>query len=99
MGDRSMLYSIANSKNQNQFDIFAGLQLLCEPGEVYELRCPKTAHDGTISGYFDDLTKLAYHADYWSGIAPAVYITLNPAKRDLLARAANRIQRRSAATT
>ena len=54
-----MLYSNAQSKNQNQSDILTGLKLLCEPGELYELRAPKTAHDGTVSGYFDDLTKLA----------------------------------------
>ena len=94
-----MLYSNTQIKNQNQADILAGLKLLCEPGELYELRCPKTSSDGTVSGYFDDLTKLAYHAEYWSGIAPAVYITLNPVKRDLLARAANRIQRRARETT
>jgi hypothetical protein len=94
-----MLYSNAHSKTQSQSVILGGLKLLCEPGEVYELRCPKTSQDGTVSGYFDDLPKLAYHADYWSGIAPAVYLTLNPVKRDLLARAANRIQRRATATT
>jgi hypothetical protein len=94
-----MLYSYVNAKNPNLSDIVAGLKLLCEPGEIYELRCPKTSNDGTVSGYFDDLTKLAHHADCWAGIAPAVYITLNPAKRDLLARAANRIQRRAGVTT
>ena len=86
-----MLYSNAHSKIQSQSEILDGLELFCEPGEVYELRCPKTAHDGTVSGYFDDLNKLAYYADYWSGISPSVYITLNPVQRDLLARAANRI--------
>jgi hypothetical protein len=94
-----MLYSNAHSKNQSEAVILDGLKLLCEPGELYELRCPKTSHDGTISGYFDDLAKLAHHAYSWSGIAPAVYLTLNPVKRDLLARAANRIQRRAAVTT
>ena len=45
-----MLYSNAHSKKQSQSEILVGLKLLCEPGEVYELRCPKTAHDGTVSG-------------------------------------------------
>ena len=94
-----MLYSNAQSKNKNQSDILTGLKLLCEPGGLYELRCPKTGNDGTVSGYFDDLTKLADHADYWSGVAPGIYITLNPVKRDLLARAANRIQRRASSTS
>src|ERR1700678_1999856 len=96
-GETSMLYSNAETKNEN--DILDCLKVLCEPEEVYELRCPKTFNDGTVSGYFDDLTKLAYHAEYWSGIAPSVYLTLNPVKRDLLARAANRIQRKAKHTT
>jgi hypothetical protein len=94
-----MLYSNAQSKTQSPFTILDGLKLLCEPGEIYELRCPKTKNDGTVSGYFDDLTKLAHHAEFWSGVAPSVYLTLNPVKRDLLARAANRIERRSRTTT
>jgi hypothetical protein len=94
-----MLYSITHSKTQSPSVILEGLKLLCEPGETYELRCPKTTNDGTVSGYFDDLEKLAYHAEYWSGVAPSVYLTLNPVKRDLFARAANRIQRRAKATT
>ena len=92
-----MLYSNAGTKSENE--ILTGLKLLCQPREVYELRCPKTSNDGTVSGYFDDLTKLAYHAEYWSGVAPSVYLTLNPVKRDLLARAANRIERRARHTT
>lgn len=94
-----MLYSNAHSTIQNPSDILDGLKLLCELGEVYELRCPKTSHHGTVSGYFDDLEKLAQHAAYWSGNVPSVYVTLNPVKRDLLARAANRIQRRARETT
>jgi hypothetical protein len=94
-----MLFSKSNRKNQSETTIPDALKLLCEPGEVYELRCPKTSDSGTVSGYFDDLTKLAYHADFWSGIAPAVYLTLNPVKSDLLARAANRIERRAKTTT
>jgi hypothetical protein len=94
-----MLYSNAQSDFQHNSAILSGLRLLCEPGEVYELRCPKTRRDGTVSGYFDDLAKLAYHAGYWSNVAPSVYVTINPVKRDLLARAFNRIQRRASTTS
>ena len=94
-----MIYSNPESKNPNNFTILDGLKLLCEPGQIYELRCPKTSNDGTVSGYFNDLTKLAYHAEYWSGIAPSAYVTLNPAKPHLLGRAANRIQRWAKETT
>ena len=31
-----MLYSNAQSKNQSQSEILAGLKLLCEPGELYD---------------------------------------------------------------
>ena len=80
-----MLYSIAQTKPPSGFNILDALQLLCEPGAVYELRSPKTPNSGTVSGYFDDLTKMAYHAESWSEVAPAVYVTLNPVKADLLA--------------
>jgi len=94
-----MLYSNAEQKTQERPVILDGLKLLCEPGEVYELRCPKTEQYATVSGYFDDLAKMAFHADYWSGAVPAVYFSINPVKRDLRARAWNRIERRAKHTT
>ncbi len=42
-------------------EIRRALGLLCEPGEVYEVRAPNTQR-GTISGYFDDPEKLAHAA-------------------------------------
>jgi hypothetical protein len=74
------------------------LNLLHEPGAVVELRCLKT-HSATISGYFNDLKKLAEIAAELSGNVPAVYITLNPVKPDLLARANNRIEKYARTTT
>jgi len=91
-----MIYSTNERKN---LSILEGLKLLCEPGAVYELRCPKTKRDGTISGYFDDLEKLADHAELLSGVHPAVYVTINPVNPDLLARARNRIEKRASFTT
>ena len=91
-----MIYSSNERKNLSILD---GLRLLCEPRAVYELRCPKTKRDGTISGYFNDLEKLADHAELLSGVHPAVYVTINPVNPDLLARARNRIENRASFTT
>lgn len=92
-------HSIPSTGSQNQtfaakFDqaeIRRSLDLLLTPGNVYELRVPGT-RQGTLSGYFDDLQKLALAAANVSGRGPAAYLTLNPVNRDLLARAANRVK-------
>jgi hypothetical protein len=86
----------------NQADvpgILNGLRLMCEPGAVHELRSPKAGKDGTISGYFNDLAKMAEAAKALSHSVPGVYLTLNPVKTALLGRANNRIERRAALTT
>src|SRR5438552_866101 len=69
--------------------ILAALNVLLEPGSVGELRVLNTS-EKTVSGYFTDFAKLAAEAARWSGQAPAVYVTLNPIKPELLARASNR---------
>lgn len=92
-----MIYSNQNT-NPRTFSILDGLKIICEPGAVYELRSPKTK-EGTISGYFNNLEALAYYAESLSPVVPAVYITINPVKPDLLARATNRIQKRATSTT
>lgn len=66
------------------------LHLLIQPGAVCELRVPHTQR-GTVSGYFNDLDRLAEVAAKMSGKATGVYFTLNPVRPDLLARAENRI--------
>ena len=54
-----MLYkSDPDEKNQQPFSILDGLNLLCLPGAVYELRIPKTSQ-GTISGFFTDRKEMA----------------------------------------
>src|SRR4051812_43973522 len=94
-----MLFSNGRTRNDTHSTILDGLRLLCEPGEVYELRCPRAGRHGTVSGYFNDLGRMASFADRWSGAAPAVYLTINPVKPALLARAANRIEPRASSTT
>jgi hypothetical protein len=61
------------------------LDILCMPGEVYELRIPNTGQ-ATVSGYFNDFDKMAGVAAQQSGKAPGIYLTLNPVNSGLLAR-------------
>jgi hypothetical protein len=66
------------------------------PEAVYELRALGVrTSDGrpsmTVSGYFNDVALMAQHAAKLSGRAEGIYVTLNPAKEALLARAANRV--------
>lgn len=70
-------------------EIARALSLLVEPGSVVELRALNSPR-GTISGYFADMGAMAQAAATWSGVAKAVYFTLNPVSPDLLARACNR---------
>lgn len=74
------------------------LRLLFEPGQVVELRSLNTRWK-TVSGYFDDMDKLARAALSLDGKVPAVYITLNPVDPALLARAANRLEKYAKETT
>src|SRR5438552_1828195 len=71
-------------------DIAAALRCILTPGQVTELRVLNTPR-GTVSGYFNDIDKLATAAGQWSGKAPGVYATLNPVNPALLARASNRL--------
>jgi hypothetical protein len=80
-------------------DIHQSVELLMTPGDVHELRVPKAGRYGTISGYYDNPTKLASDAAKLDGDFSGIYITLNPCNPALLARAANRFQERAAVTT
>jgi len=85
------------------------LELLYQPGDVFEVRAPKcrersgSSFTSTVSGYFtfDALDQAAVAiADLdQCGLAPGVYVTLNPVRPDLLARAANRLRARATETT
>jgi len=75
-------------------EIRRGIQLLCAPTRVYELRALAVARAGTVSGYYDGEHRadLANAFADLSGYADGVYITLNPAMPDALARSVNRSQ-------
>jgi hypothetical protein len=70
---------------------------LVEPGDVHEVRLPKTRRGparlwGVASGYFDDRDAFVAALAPLSGAdAEGAYLTLNPVAPALLARAANRL--------
>jgi hypothetical protein len=82
----------------NREDISRTLGLLMQPNNVIEVRVPKTKW-GTLSGYFDNPESAIAEISRWNGQAPAVYATMNPVHRDLLARAKNHFQRYAKETT
>ena len=85
------------------------LELLYEPGDVFEVRAPGcrdrpgSRYAYTCSGYFThgDLEQAAAQIAQLdrAGIAPGIYVTLNPVQPALLARSANRIKTRARETT
>jgi hypothetical protein len=82
-------------------EIRRGIGLLFGPGDVIEVRIPKTGRYGVISGYFDDLERLAaelFRADCRYR-PPGVYYTINPCVPALLGRAYNRLKERADLTT
>lgn len=90
-------------------EIIRFLNLLVQPGDVFEVRAPKclerrgATYSSTVSGYFthasiESAAGLIAELDE-SALAPGVYVTLNPVRPDLLARAANRLKRRAPETT
>jgi len=83
-----------------QAEIERALRLLHGEGTTFEVRAPKTASMGTASGYFiDPVLAASQVAAVLDGKAPGIYVTLNPVKPDLLARAHNRIKARADATS
>jgi hypothetical protein len=85
------------------------LELLYEPGDVFEVRAPKcrerrgSSYTSTVCGYytFEAIDRAADAiADLdTAGLTPGIYATLNPVRPDLLARAANRLRNRAVQTT
>jgi hypothetical protein len=68
------------------------------PGHVYELRAPR-GRQGTISGYFDNAADIYEASRIYDGKVPGLYVTLNPVKNALLARAKNRLNTTAKTTT
>lgn len=73
-------------------EVQRGLQVLCSPLEVHELRALGVERAGTVSGYFDSdhRDELIDACASISGDADGVYVTLNPVIPDVLSRSVNR---------
>lgn len=87
-------------------DVAKFLQLMHQVGDVFEVRCIDCPdrrggqYRSTVSGYFDDLGKAVQAISEIESREPiAVYFTLNPVNRDLLARCANRVQSKAKNTS
>lgn len=78
--------------------IKATLELIHEPGEVFEVRIPKTKY-GTISGYFNDPALAATTIAKENGKYQAIYATVNPIKAPLMARNESKLEFGSQLTT
>jgi hypothetical protein len=90
---------MSNINHIDPAEIRRALAVLIEPGSVFEVRIPHADRLGTLSGYFDNQEKCIQAVCKWSGKVPAVYITLNPCKPALLARAVNRLAPQAKQTT
>lgn len=71
--------------------IKTALDVLHEPGEVFEIRVPKT-RIGTLSGYFNDTGAAALFIARENGKHKAIYTTINPVKSSLIARSENKLR-------
>ena len=94
--------------------IGAALHVICDPGDVHEVRVPDT-NLGVLAGWFDDLEAMAYaildltrgYGKYegrfgfkaLSRLPESVFLSLNPVSDDLLALVGNRIRACETATT
>ena len=74
------------------------LDIIHEPGEVFEVRIPKT-RAGTLSGYFNDTSIAALAIARENGKHQSIYATVNPVKPSLLARMQNKIDISQVTTT
>ncbi len=88
-----------SSPRPEMAEIHRAVSILLAPDCIAELRVPKAGRAGTISGYFDNPVQLIQAAMNANGKGPGVYLTLNPPKQALLARADNRLKSRAEQTT
>jgi hypothetical protein len=104
-GNQADRNNLEHPEGQNQ-GVAQGVQahaalLFDEPGRVVELRAlgVQGVRGGVVSGYFDDPEKLTAAARRLDGRAKGIYVTLNPVRPELLARASNRTIDSPASTT
>lgn len=90
---------MAISSSPGALTIRDGIRPLWTPGGIHELRVLNTERAGTVSGYFDSPEGFAEAASRWSGRAPGVYVTINPVRPEVHARAFNKAKERARSTT
>lgn len=98
-----------SNAHEHQSDIARHLRLLYRPDDVFEVRAPKCKDrpgadfKSTVSGYYtyDAIDQAAEDiaALDASGLAPGIYVTLNPVHSALLGRAINQLKPKMTATT
>lgn len=78
----------------NLAEIQRALALLCEQGQVYEVRALETNKGGIVSGYYDDMGAMARDALRCTQELKAhgAYLTINPCQASTLSRAVNRLR-------
>jgi len=86
-------------KNKPVLMIKAALDLMHEPGSVFEVRIPNATRYGTIAGYFNDTAKAATAITKYNGDVTAIYVTANPVNPALLARNENKLELTKTLTT
>lgn len=108
MTDRPMIYTATmpnprrgiQELKADHAEIARAIGLLFKPGNVVEVRIPKT-RVGVVAGYFDDHTIMAtaIHDADTKYRASGVYYVLNKINPALLGRAYNRLKERAECTT
>lgn len=83
----------------NEAEILNAINSIFKPGDVVEVRVPKTKQFGTVSGYFSNFEEMAKKIVELSGQHAGVYYTLNPVVPALLARTDNKLERKASTTT
>lgn len=78
--------------------IKAALDIIHQPGDVFEVRIPKTKA-GTLSGYFNDTAIAAMAIARENGKHQGIYVTVNPVKKSLIARMENVLSLSQVTTT
>ena len=75
----------------DKIEILRGLKIYHQDGDTFEIRIPDTKYK-TISGYFNNFGNAADAAISYNG-EYAIYVTINPTKPRLIARANNKLKK------
>ena len=90
VADTALLAGVLLSGTPEQ-EVLRTCRLVMRRGAVHELRILKAGREKTVSGYFDSPERMAEEVLKLDGRYSGIYLTLNPCKPELLARAYNRV--------